>query len=313
MKVSVLLMTYNHERFIQQAIESVLSQEVTFDIEIIVSEDRSTDRTREIVLAYQQRHPDKFRLLLSDRNLRNNEVVARGLRAASGVYIAMLDGDDYWTSPHKLQKQADFLDRHAECAVCFHNAAVVHEDGTRPTYHWNPPGQKKISTLADIWRGNFITTAATMFRRGLIREVPAWYIPMFPITDWPLHILNAEHGSIGYIDEVMSVYRQHDAGLYSPMTEIEKQAATGRFYAAMNRNLRFKYDRMVRDACARYFFEWAEEYVRRGAPTRAAACLVKSLAGGGIDHPISVRNLARLAVSIGALPFMRHREATSVR
>jgi len=136
---------------------------------------------------------------------------------------------------------------------------------------------------------------------------------MFPITDWPLHILNAEHGSIGYIDEVMSVYRQHDAGLYSPMTEIEKQAATGRFYTTMNRNLGFKYDRMVRDARARYFFEWAEEYVRRGEPARAAICFVKSLAGGGIDHPISVRNLARLAFSIGALPVMRLREATPIR
>jgi glycosyltransferase involved in cell wall biosynthesis len=313
MKVSVLLMTYNHERFIEQAIESVLSQEVTFDIEIIVSEDRSTDRTREIVLAYRQRHPEKFRLLLSERNLRNNEVVARGLRAARGLYIAMLDGDDYWTSAHKLQKQAEFLDRHPECAVCFHNAAVIHEDGTRQPYHWNSPGQKEISTIEDIWRGNFITTAATMFRRGLISEIPAWYIPMFPITDWPLHILNAEHGTIGYIDEVMSVYRQHGGGLYSPMTEIEKQAATGRFYATMNRNLRFKYDRMVRDACARYFFEWAEEYVKRGEPKRAAVCLGKSLAGGGIDHPISARSLARLAVSIGALPFMRHREAASIR
>src|SRR5262249_45718565 len=111
----------------------------------------------------------------------------------------------------------------------------------------------------------------------------------------------------------MSVYRQHDAGLYSPMTEIEKQAATGRFYTTMNRNLRFKYDRMVRDACARYFFEWAEEYLKRGESRRAAICLIKSLAGGGFGHPISARNLTRLALSIGALPLMRHREAAPVR
>src|SRR5512133_148878 len=119
-KVSVLVMTYNHEKFIQQALDSVAMQATNFDYEILISEDCSTDRTREIVLEFQKEHPDKVRLLLSKTNVHSNQVVVRGIRAAQGQYLAMLDGDDYWTSPTKLQKQADFLDGHPECSLCFH-------------------------------------------------------------------------------------------------------------------------------------------------------------------------------------------------
>lgn len=294
MKVTVLVMTYNHERFIVQALESALQQEVSFDYEILISEDCSTDRTRAIVISYQRRHPDKIRLLLSDRNIRSNEVVARGFRGARGEYIALLDGDDYWTSPHKLEKQAAFLDCHPGCSMCFHNAEVVDEDGICPSRHWTPPGQEMISTIEDIWQGNFIATASTMFRNGLIGEIPAWYLPLFPITDWPLYILHAEHGWIGYIDEVMCVYRLHSEGLYSPMTEVEKHDAMARFYRVMNANLNYRHDRLVRQACSRYFFDWAKEYVRRGDLRRARSSLLRSLAGGGIGLPIPLRDYIKL-------------------
>ena len=127
MKVSVLVMTYNHEKFIRQALDSVLMQETNFEYEILISEDCSTDRTRAIVLEFQQAHPEKVQLLLSTQNIHSNEIVVRGIRAAQGEYIALLDGDDYWTSPLKLQKQVDFLDSHPECSMCFHNARIFHQ------------------------------------------------------------------------------------------------------------------------------------------------------------------------------------------
>ena len=163
MKVSVLVVTYNHENFIAQALNSVLAQKVEFDYEVLVSEDRSTDRTRDIVTEFHQRYPDRIRLILSEHNLNSNEVVGRGIRAAKGQYVALLDGDDYWTSEHKLQRQAQFLDSHPDCAMCFHNAVVVYEDGSREPRNWTPPQQKEFSTLEDIWMGNFIATCSTMF------------------------------------------------------------------------------------------------------------------------------------------------------
>ena len=303
-KVSVIVMTYNHEAFIHQALESVLAQIATFPVEVIVSEDCSTDRTRDIVLDYGARYPDTIRLLLSDHNLRNNEVVARGINAAHGAYIALLDGDDYWISPHKLQRQADLLDSHPQSAICFHNAEVIYEDGSREPHRWTPPEQKQEASLEDMWADNFIATGSVMFRNHLIGEIPAWYIlscmielngVVFPITDWPLHILHAEHGSISFINEVMSVYRQHRGGLYSPLSEAEKHEATRQFYKMMNRNLNYKYDRVIKRACSNYFFEWAQEYLDRGDMERARHCASVSLLTGGVKN----LRLALRAIKLG--------------
>ena len=107
--VSVIVVTYNHAPFICQALESVAAQQTTRSIEIIVSEDCSTDGTTEIVETFAEREP-RARLLVSSHNLRSNEVVARAIRGARGRYICVLDGDDYWTSPTKVERQATLLD-----------------------------------------------------------------------------------------------------------------------------------------------------------------------------------------------------------
>ncbi len=303
MTVTVLVMTYNHRRFIAPALESVLIQQVDFPYEIIISEDCSTDGTRDIVSEYQNKYPDRIRLLLSAKNVRSNEIVARGIRSAQGRYVALLDGDDYWLSPQKLQKQVDFLERHPECSLCFHNARVVHEDGSREDKLWTPPNQPLISTLEDIWMGNFIPTCATMFRREPLGDIPSWYIPMFPITDWPLHILNAERGQIGYIDEAMGVYRYHSGGLYSPLSEEKKQMETLKFYQTMNVNFKQKYDRMIRVAWSKYFFEWSEEYVNRGERKQARRCFKIYLTGRPINQYISRKRFLRMLLKI-YLPFI---------
>ena len=125
MKVSVLTITYNHEKYIAQAIESVLIQEVNFDYELVIGEDCSTDKTREIVIDYQRKYPHKIRLLLNEKNLGMHRNFAQTYHACRGQYIAVLEGDDFWTSPHKLQKQVDFLDNNPDFAICFHNMQVI--------------------------------------------------------------------------------------------------------------------------------------------------------------------------------------------
>ena len=302
MRTTALVMTYNHRDFIAAALDSALAQRTRFEYEILVSEDCSTDGTREIVLDYASRHPDRIRLILSDRNIRSNAVVARGIRAARGDYVALLDGDDLWTSPDKLQKQADFLDAHPDCAMCFHNAQVIGEDNIRPPRLWTPQGQKRFSTIEDIWQGNFIATASAMIRRAALPDIPDWYDSLFPITDWPLYILAAERGKIGYIDETMSIYRYHPGGLYSPLTEWEKLNRTSRFYRRMDANTGRRYQRIVRAAYSKYFYEWAEEYLKRRVLWRARRCLVRSLAGGGIGGSVSWRAFARLTARLALAP-----------
>jgi len=297
-KVSVLVMTYNHANFIRQSLDSVLMQEVTFTYEILISEDCSTDGTREIVEEYYQQFPQKIHLLLSGQNIHSNAVVARGIKAAKGEYIALLDGDDYWTSPHKLQKQADFLENHPECSMCFHNARVFYEDSSKPHWNWTPAHQKEFSTLEEIWMGNFIATCSTMFRNGLFGDVPDWYEALFPITDWPLHILNAERGKIGYINEVMGAYRHHSGGLYSPYSHREKLQKTLQFYRQMNVNLNYKYDRLIKIAISKYFYEWAEEYIKRGDVASAKYCFRHCLTGKPINKFISLKKLLKTGLKL---------------
>jgi len=108
--VSVKMITYNHEPFIAQAIEGVLMQKTDFPIELIIGEDCSTDRTREIVVDYQKKHPDIIRVIISDKNVGMHKNGQRSEKVCRGKYIAYCEGDDYWIEPLKLQKQVDFLE-----------------------------------------------------------------------------------------------------------------------------------------------------------------------------------------------------------
>jgi glycosyltransferase involved in cell wall biosynthesis len=210
----VALVTYNHERFIADALDGVLMQEVSFPFEIVVSEDCSTDRTREILLDYARRYPALLHLLLAERNVGSiPAVLTRALDAARGDYVALLDGDDYWTSPHKLQRQVDFLDSHPSCALCFHPTELRY-DGDVPPRLWPPPSPKLFSSLEDIVAGNFIDTCSAMLRRNAVVPLPAWYASV-EYEDWPLYVIAAHHGLLGYIDEPMAVYRKHPGGYWT--------------------------------------------------------------------------------------------------
>ncbi len=288
MRVSVCLLTYNHERYVAQAIDSVLAQEGV-DFELVISEDHSTDATRAIVDEYAERHPDRIRALPSPRNVGMTRAFARGIEAARGAYVALLDGDDYWTSPHKLRIQADYLDAHPECAICFHNVTLRYEDGAvaphpfhtaEASHYFSRPVPKPVSTLADVAPGNFMQTCSVMFRRGLFGDFPEWYADL-AVADWPLHVLNAEHGDIGYIDETMAVYRVHAGGVWTGslarnrarksveglvrLYRLLDRHLAGRFAAEFERRTRSLYLDAVRtcfaDGRPREGFHWARAYL----------------------------------------------------
>lgn len=264
MRVSVALLTYNHERYVAQAIEGVLAQRGV-EFELVISEDCSTDGTRAIVDQYAARHPDRIRVLPSPRNVGMTRAFARGVEAATGRYVALLDGDDYWTSPDKLRIQADYLDAHPELAICFHNVTVVHEEGgVAPHAFHSPVPQpypsrvvpKPVSTLADVAPGNFMSTCSVMFRRGLFGGFPSWFTDL-AVADWPLHVLNAEHGDIGYIDADMAVYRVHGAGAWTAsLSRYHRRDAIERFaevHRIIDRHLRGRFAPQL-DAAVRYLY-----------------------------------------------------------
>jgi glycosyltransferase involved in cell wall biosynthesis len=251
MKVSVSLITYDHERFIAQAIESVLSQKADFEWEVVVGDDCSTDRTGEIVREFADRYPGRVRALPSERNLGLVGNFARTFRACRGEYVALLDGDDYWTNPLKLQRQVEFLDSHPECSICFHDVAVLLPDDILCATNYTAANQKEISGVLDLFETNFIATCSAMLRRDALAELPSWY-PSCRWEDWPLYILYAERGKIGYLSEVMAVYRNHGRGLWSGLDGISQLEAVIRFLLDMDDHLDHRYRVAIEASVSKY-------------------------------------------------------------
>ena len=218
-KVSVLLFTYNQERYIGQAIESALAQETNFRYEVLIGDDCSTDSTRRIVRAYARRNPDKIRLFLQPHNL-NLKHFPTLLAKCRGEYVALLEGDDYWTSTCKLQLQADYLDANPGCSLCFHSVAVRCEEGAECLLPDVFPAENfpSQSSTEDLLERNFIHTASAVFRRRLMSRRPAW-INALPLGDWPTWTLLSLRGYIGYLPGVMAVYRVHPGGTWSSQRE----------------------------------------------------------------------------------------------
>jgi hypothetical protein len=136
-----------------------------------------------------------------------------------GKYIAFCEGDDYWTSPFKLQKQVDFLEANEGFAICHHNMQVICEENTKEPHLSNSPDQKEVTTIEDLAHGNYIYTASCLCRNGLFGKTPEW-LAKCPVGDYPTHMLNAQFGKIKYIPEVMGVYRVHKDGFWECKDEI---------------------------------------------------------------------------------------------
>jgi len=275
MKVSVCIVTYNQAKFIGQAIESALNQKTNFDFEILVGDDCSTDGTQDIVKHYAQQYPGRVIPVLQTKNLgqnglfNTNETYAR----AKGRYIAAFDGDDYWTDPNKLQKQVDFLDANPTFSTCFHNALITFEDQS-PSQLLNTPDQKTEYSLEDligedeIW---FMATSSVMFW-NVIKEYPDWFYKSVS-GDIPRYVLFAKHGKIGYLPDVMSVYRKNKNGTSFTDKEEDANFLWNRInlYEGINRELAYKYNHTLRKNIARYFYkmlfskQYAHTYLAKAA------------------------------------------------
>lgn len=265
MKVSVVMITYNHEKFIAQAIDSVLMQEIKFDYEIVIGEDCSTDNTRHIVIDFQKRYPDKIRLLLPEQNLGMLKNFITTIQACRGEYTAILEGDDYWTSPHKLQRQIDFLDNHPECTICFHDVTEIYEDNSKQPWRSICGYQKEILELEDLLKHNIAYTCTAMFRKSVVKEFPDWYsMGLVKAGDYPLWIFCAEKGKIGYLHEVMAVYRIHSGGVWSSQKKNKQLQDEIIVNEYINQYLNFKYQNTIKKKKYAFYYEIAEEYEKQG-------------------------------------------------
>src|ERR1700674_725115 len=212
--VSVLLVTYNHAKYVAQAMDSILMQRTDLDFEIVVADDCSTDSTLSIIKQYEKQH-SQIRVLPAETKLGISRNYQRGFVACRGEYIAVLEGDDYWISPRKLQATSAFLNRNPLCSFCFHR--VIRYDPHPETVavhpaHWTV---EQILTANELAGGNFIGGFSTcVYRREIIAglKTQLWELD---IREWFFNIVVAEHGPIGYLPQILSIYRAHPEGISS--------------------------------------------------------------------------------------------------
>ena len=171
--VSIQMLAYNHEKYIKQALDSILMQEVKFTYEIIIGEDCSTDKTRAILLGYKEKYPDKIKLILHGKNVGMHENVEIVRRNCSGKYCAYCEGDDYWTDPKKLQKQVDFLEENTEYIATTHKMQVVDENSNLQSgYNMSMFCKDTIYTIKHAEKGIMPGQIASWVYRNTLAQDP---------------------------------------------------------------------------------------------------------------------------------------------
>jgi glycosyltransferase involved in cell wall biosynthesis len=282
-KLSVMMITYNHEKFIAQALNSILTQHVNFDYEIVVGEDHSTDNTREILMAFHKRHPKRIVPLFRDKNMGAIQNMGATLAACRGTYIALLEGDDYWTDRYKLQKQVDFLDSNPAFAMCCHRVQLL-----------DPAGQEGVDvlptraagpyTIEDLLSENFVPACSAMLRRGLIGSLPSWHSEL-AMGDWPLFALVSSKGGIELMDEIMAVYRVHQGGIWSSRSRLSRIREVSRMLEVLDKHFSFKYTNIIRPVLAQYYLDLALLGRQNGNRMDTGKYLMACIRNGGSRFP----------------------------
>ena len=217
--VSICCITYNQKKIIKDAINSFLVQKTDFPIEILIHDDASTDGTAEIVRVYENKYPDLIDVVYQTENQysKGKRVFYNLFNIARGKYIALCEGDDYWTDPLKLQKQVDFLESHPECSLCCHKVIIHFGDGEFPDSVSPKFNGNRILNKKEF----FIFTCSVMFR-NIIPEEYYSYISDFKVGDTPLWHYLAQFGNVAFLDQCMATYRRHKAGVFGSLSQIDQ-------------------------------------------------------------------------------------------
>lgn len=222
--VSVCTITFNHEQYIAQCLDSILSQKVDFEYEILVYDDASTDKTGNILRKYQEKHPKIIKCIINQKNQYSQGV--RGIsprfnfRRAQGKYLALLEGDDFWNDDNKLQKQVDFLEENREYNMAMHSAHVLQNE-RRVKIH--PSESVDTLTITDVIRGNIGPTCSQVFRKSIITDHVFEVLKKAPVGDWIFQFAACQDNKkIRFESSPLATYRIHSGGAWSSKSHISK-------------------------------------------------------------------------------------------
>lgn len=213
-EVSVICVTYNHEKYIKEALDSILMQKTSFKFEILIGEDCSTDGTRDILKEYEKKYPDRFHIYYREQNLGASKNEYELFMDAKGKYIAALELDDIWTDPLKLQKQYDFLELHEEYIGVAHDFDIIDKNGQIIENDDNQKIKNYFNSkfsLNDFLAEGFIFQTGTHFYRNIFKDGSDYsiiYTADRLIRDKTILSLLLFRGGFYILPDTMSAYRR---------------------------------------------------------------------------------------------------------
>lgn len=227
-KVSICCLAYNQEKFIRQTLDGFIMQKTNFPFEVLIHDDASTDTTADIIREYETKYPDIIKPIYQTQNqyaIGKSGEKYFNLPRVQGEYVAMCEGDDFWTDKNKLQIQADFLDKNPDFSLCFHPVKIFYEDNSVPDSIFpdfeNEFNDVKELNLISLLRKNYIQTNSVMYRWRLNSQekIDNLYPDAIIPSDLFVHLLHAQVGKIGFINKVMASYRRHSGGFWQDTNE----------------------------------------------------------------------------------------------
>jgi glycosyltransferase involved in cell wall biosynthesis len=244
--ISVIVISFNQEKYIAECLQGIFAQKGKFYIELIISDDGSQDTTVAIIENITKVFDNSrvsVKNLSSQVNVGMTKNFQRALYACTGDYIAICEGDDFWIDCYKLQKQMDFLTTHPDCAICFNQIYLYYQENSKVVIF--KPDSKltgNIFTTKDLVIEHFIGNLSCCFYDAkYLKEIPEDLFTLF-IGDWMFNIYYSQFGNIGYLDEVMSVYRKHENGVWAGMPSYKKNRLTYDSIDTYNQYLGYRYE-----------------------------------------------------------------------
>jgi glycosyltransferase involved in cell wall biosynthesis len=216
--VSICCITYNHSPFIRQCLDGFIMQKTNFPIEVLIHDDASTDDTADIIREYEQKYPEIIKPIYQTENQYSKGVkisLTYNYSRVQGKYIAICEGDDYWTDEYKLQKQVDFMEANEDFSICFHPIDVYIEEEKKLTKNYTVPEVPDVTDIKKLAMVNYINTVSVVYRYNKQVFDDLYNFPKLPVGDYCLHMLFAKYGKIKKLADTMAVYRIHKSGTWS--------------------------------------------------------------------------------------------------
>lgn len=281
--VSVSMITYNHEKFIAEAIEGVVMQKTDFPFELVIGEDCSTDQTRSICIAYQKKYPDIIRLRLPETNQGMMLNWINNISSGKGKYIALCDGDDYWSDPYKLQKQFDFMEANPDYALCSHATHTL----MCGVLDENVDIEKDTLTTEDLIKKDWALLTASLFFRKDAHKTPDWYYTV-KNGDYALQLIVSLSGKIKFLPEYMAVYRQHLGGMSSTLKPLNQTAWMIYLLDEFNKYTHQKFRKIIIERIRRMYK--LQIYYAKGYSLRKAAVILTIYQKLAFLHPFLLKS-----------------------